>query len=71
MNHLPFEVSQREEPKWEKVTIRHQTITLNNLRRWQFWRPKYQTFRLDISMQVAGVVNVSSVQVELTPEDKP
>jgi|DEB0MinimDraft_12_1074336.scaffolds.fasta_scaffold328739_1 hypothetical protein len=60
-------VTQREN-NWKKLTLRHQTITLQNLRWWQFWRPKFQTFRLNLSMEVQGTINVATLQVELTPE---
>lgn len=60
-------VDQRENP-WKTITLRHQTITVQNLRWWQFWRPKFQTFHLDLSMEVQGPINVATVQAELIPE---
>ena len=62
-------LSQREEPEWKTITLRNERIRLNNLRWWQFWRPKYQEFRLDLSMKISGPVNVASVQAQLMPED--
>ena len=66
---MDWTLSQREEPEWKTITLRNERIRLNNLRWWQFWRLKYQEFRLDLSMEISGPVNVTSVQAQLTPED--